>query len=70
MSQLIDARLSDYFVQGNIRIGQGMLEDALRLHKKGLDIRKKVLKDHIQTAASCYRTGDLLDRLGQHEAAM
>ena len=57
-------------MQGNIRIGQGMLEDALRLHQKGLDIRKKVLRDHVQTAASCYRTGDLLDRLGQQEAAM
>ena len=47
-----------------------MLRDALRLHTIGLEIRKKVLGDHIQTAASCYRTGDLLDRLGQHEAAM
>ena len=47
-----------------------MLEDALRLHIIGLEIRNKVSGDHIQTAASCYRTGDLMDRLGQHEAAM
>ena len=61
---------SYYFLQGNIRIEQGNLPDALRLHSKGLEVRKQVLGDHPHTAAACYRTGDLMDRTGKSEHAM
>lgn len=61
---------SYYFFQGNIRAGQGNIGDALRLHSIGLKVRKQVLGDHIQTAASCYRTGDLMDRTGKPDEAM
>lgn len=44
-------------------MAQGMLGDALRLHTIGLNIQKQVLGDHTQTAASCYRVGDVMARL-------
>jgi len=61
---------SDYYVSGNIRLTQGDLQDALRLQNIALTIRQKVLGTHIQTAASCYRVGDLLDRTGDRDAAL
>ena len=51
-------------------MGQGHVEDALRLHSMGLKVRKQVLGDHVQTAASYYKTGDLMDKSGKPDDAM
>ncbi|KAJ8133572.1 hypothetical protein O1611_g62 [Lasiodiplodia mahajangana] len=53
-----------YFIQGNIRCGQGRFAEAFQYHSLGLEVRKKVLGDHIQTAGSCFRVGDLHAKLG------
>jgi len=50
----------DCFVQGNIRLGQNNLDEALRFYSFAFKIRKQILGDHIQTAASCYRVADVL----------
>ncbi|KAF4447328.1 TPR-like protein [Fusarium austroafricanum] len=53
-----------YFTQGNIRSGQGRLAEAFQYHMLGLEVRRKVLGNHIQTAGSCYRVGDIAARMG------
>ncbi|KAJ8068936.1 hypothetical protein OCU04_002618 [Sclerotinia nivalis] len=59
-----------HYNRGKIISAQGSPEKALREHYIGLNIRKQVLGDHIQTAASCYRTADLMDRTGKHQEAI
>lgn len=61
---------SYYFLQGNICSGLNNLDEALKLHTIGFDIRKAILGDHMQTAASCYKTGDLMNKIGNTESAM
>ncbi len=51
-------------------MAQDRLTDALSLHTIALNIRQQVLGNHIQTAASCYRVGELLDRTGNQDSAL
>lgn len=57
-------------MEGNIRAAQGRVEEALELHILGYRIRKEVLGDHIQTAASCYKCGDLLVKTNKLKSAV
>lgn len=58
------------YTAGKIRTAQGLLEEALQYFTTSLEDRKKNQGDHIQTAASTYRTGDVLARLGRLDEAM
>ncbi|KAH9892369.1 hypothetical protein F4778DRAFT_750353 [Xylariomycetidae sp. FL2044] len=59
-----------HFNRGNILAAQGRFQEALEELRLSLDIRKSILGDHIQTAASAYRLGLLLSKMGQADLAL
>ncbi|KAL1608053.1 hypothetical protein SLS60_002992 [Paraconiothyrium brasiliense] len=67
-TELLNAYI--HYNREKILSARGEFDEALKEHFIGLEIRKKVLGDHVQTAGSCYRTAVVMDLTGKHAEAM
>jgi tetratricopeptide (TPR) repeat protein len=60
----------DMVLLSRIRLGQGRLEDAIRLGSKALAFRQKLLGNRLKTCDSLYDVASLLHRQGNDASAM
>jgi len=60
----------DMVLLSRIRLGQGCLDDAMRLASKALTFRHKLLGNRLKTCDSLYDVADLLNRQGKVSSAM